>query len=124
VRLLRRQRHCRRTTVSNADVDAPLTLRSLLSTRRSLCAAYCASSLLAVITLAALSTLPKLIAYYLLLVLRAYLAVACPPLAALLYALTRNSPPHCSAISSAPKKDDHGRNSFNEARFFISKYKK
>ena len=28
-RLLRRRRHCRRT-VSNADVDAPLTLRSLL----------------------------------------------------------------------------------------------
>jgi hypothetical protein len=45
-----------------------------MSTRRSLCAAYCASSLLAVITLAALSTLPQLIAYYLLLVLLACLA--------------------------------------------------
>jgi hypothetical protein len=61
-----------------------------MSTRRSLCAAYCASSLLAVITLAALSTLPQLIAYYLLLVLRAYLAVACPPLACFFKNLTPN----------------------------------
>jgi len=51
-----------------------------MSTRRSLCAAYCASSLLAIISLDALSTLSQLTtAYYLLLVLRAYLAVACPP---------------------------------------------
>ena len=41
---------------------------------RLLCAAYCASSLLAVIILAALSTLSQLTAYYLLLVLRARLA--------------------------------------------------